>query len=491
MKVILIQPPFTIFRNEGKKCHPPLGLAYLAAAIMDGHDVVVLDSLAEGYANEEAVSGSLLRYGLSFEDIKKKVGALKPDVVAVSCLFSAQSENVHTICKTVKEIDKGIITIVGGAHPSAVPEEVLKDINVDFVVIGEGEIVLKRLLESIENKKDFREVEGIGFRYAGSVIVNQRKEYLQNLDDLPFPYWDIFPIHRYSAINNPHGSPAKRVPFAPMITSRGCPFECIFCSIHNLWGRNYRMRSSENVLAEIGYLNSKFGVKEILFEDDNLTLDGERANRIFQGIIDRKLDILWSVPNGVAAQTLDNEILELMKRSGCYSISLGIESGDEYILKNIVKKPIALSGIKTVIRKAKKLGLETTAFFVVGLPGETGAHLKSTFSFARSLACDNTNFFFATPLPGTRLLQLCKEKGLVNGRLDYSRLKSDYPSFANESFSIPELYALVNREKLITYMRILLTDPFRFIGKVFAAIKKNPRFFAKLKTLAETKYGNE
>lgn len=281
MKVILIQPPFTIFRSEAKKCHPPLGLAYLAAAIKDDHDVVVLDILAEGYEKEEVISRYLLRYGLFFEDIKKEVETLKPDVVAISCLFSARSENVHKICKTVKEIDRNTITIVGGAHPSAVPEEVLKDINVDFLVIGEGEIVLKRLLEHIENKNDIRDIESIGFRYDGYVKINQRKEYLQNLDDLPFPYWDIFPTERYFDINNPHGSPAKKVPFAPMITSRGCPFECIFCSIHNLWGRNYRIRSSENVLAEINYLISKFGVREILFEDDNLTLDGKRANRIF------------------------------------------------------------------------------------------------------------------------------------------------------------------------------------------------------------------
>lgn len=480
MKVLLIQPPFTIFKTETKKCHPPLGLAYLAAILKDDFKVKILDCLAEGYEKEEIIDRDFLRYGLSFDDIKKEITAFNPDVVAISCLFSNQVENVYKIFQLIKDIDNEIITIIGGAHPSAVPEEVLNNKNIDFVIIGEGEVTLKRLLEAITAKKEFHHIEGLGFRINGRIYINPKLRYEENLDNLPFPYWEIFPLEKYFKINNPHGSPAKRVPFLPIITSRGCPFECIFCSVYNLWGRDYRVRSPENILLEIGHLINKFGIKEIMFEDDNLMLDKARALKIFQGMIDREFNLSWSVPNGVGIQTLDNQLLDLIKRSGCYSISLGIESGDEYVLKNIIKKPIMLSQVRPVINKANKLGLKISVFFVVGLPGEKYGHLKNTFLLAESLNVDNVNFFFAAPLPGTRLFQFCKERGLISDPLDYNyyrMLKSDNPNFATEEFSISELNSIVIREKFKIHLLYLLRNPIKFIYKFYDKLRRDPGYF--------------
>ncbi|MDD4979826.1 MAG: cobalamin-dependent protein [Candidatus Omnitrophica bacterium] len=487
MKILLIQPPFTIFKTEAKKCHPPLGLAYLAAVLKDAYQVAVLDALAEGYEKEASVDMECLRYGLSFEDIGKRVKDFSPDAVGISCLFSSQSENVHAICKIVKEIDKRIVTILGGAHCSAVPADVLRDENVDFIVIGEGEITLKVLLEHLQNKRSIRDIEGIGFRYNDSVKINPRINYLENLDSLPFPYWEIFPLEEYFRINNPHGSPAKKTPFLPMITSRGCPFECIFCSIHNLWGRNYRKRSAGQVVSEISYLFHKFGVKELLFEDDNLTLDKNRAESIFKEMIRQGFNLLWSVPNGVALQTLDDGMLELMKQSGCYRISIGIESGDEHVLKNIIKKPLMLSQVKPIINKAEKLKIETAVFFVVGLPGETREHLNNTFKLAKKLQADNVNFFFATPLPGTRLLELCKEKKLIPSEFNYKDLKADYPSFSTENFSTDGLYSLVMRQRLMIQMRYLIRHPFKVFYKILLKLIYDPKYFIKYKLQLQNK----
>lgn len=477
MKILLVQPPFTIFRSEPKKCHPPLGLAYLAAVLKENYEVKVLDALAEGYENEEIIDRRFIRYGLSFEDIKKRIARYSPDIVCISCLFSSQSINVYKICEIAKELNSGIITILGGAHPSSVPEEALSDKNVDFVVIGEGEFILKKLLGHIEAKEDVQEIDGIGFKRDGRIRINRRKDYEANLDELPFPHWDIFPLKRYYEINNPHGNPAKRVPFLPVITSRGCPFECIFCSVYNVWGRIYRVRSAENVLSELGYLTNKFAVKEILFEDDNLTLDKDRAIQIFKGIIDKGFDIVWNAPNGVAVQTLDIEMLELMKGSGCYSISMGVESGDEYVLKNIIRKPIVLSNIKPIVMQARKLGLETTAFFVVGFPGETIENIRNTFRFARSLNVDTVNFFFATPLPGTQLLELFKKKNLVDKNLDYLKLKSDQPYSKTDYLSMESLTAIVYSEKLKLHLLSLLTNPGKFLHKIWRKVKTNPSYF--------------
>ncbi len=477
MKILLIQPPFTIFKTESKKCHPPLGLAYLASVLKEGHEVMALDALAEGYENEEIIDKKFIRYGLSFEDIKKRVAAYLPDVVCISCLFSSQSMNVYKICEAVKEVQDGIITILGGAHPSAVPHEVLGNKNVDFVVIGEGEFTLKKLLEYTKAKKNVHEIGGIGFKRDGSIRINVRKEYEANLDNIPFPCWDIFPLKKYYEINNPHGNPAKRLPFLPVITSRGCPFECIFCSVHNVWGRTYRVRSAENVLSELSYLMDRFAVREIQFEDDNLTLDKGRAVKIFRGIIDRGLDIAWNVPNGVAVQTLDGEMLKLMKRSGCYSISIGVESGDEHVLKNIIRKPIVLSNIRPIVMQAKKLGLETTAFFIIGFPGETINNIKNTFRFAKSLNVDTANFFFASPLPGTRLLELFKEKKMITGSLDYLKLKSDQPYSKTDNLTLSELMAIVYREKLKLYILSLLTNPGKILYKLWRKLITNPAYF--------------
>jgi len=472
MRIMLVQPPFTVFKRENKKCHPPLGLAYLCGALEGLHEVMVLDSLAEGFYNLEAIGKEYVKYGLSFNDIKRRISDFSPDIVGISCLFSAQVDNVYQIAKIAKEVDEKIITIIGGAHPSAEPEGCLRDKNVDFVVIGEGEGPLKTLLGRLEAGKDFREVNAIGFRSGGRMILNRKKTPDDvNIDGIPFPRWDIFPLEKYFAVNNPHGAPARRVPFLPMITSRGCPFDCVFCSVHNIWGRGYKGRSPKNVLSEIRHLIYKFGIKEILFEDDNLTLDKERAVEILQGIIDNNFDIAWSVPNGIAVQTLDEDMLRLMKKSGCYRISVGIESGDEEMLRGVIKKPIGLDNIKPLMSKARKIGLDTVSFFVVGLPGENEQKLKKTFRFAESIGADNTNFFFATPLPGTRLLDLCKEKKLIEPDFDYKRLKSDYPSFSNGELSMPKLYSSVYYERLKLNFLYSLKRPLKALSKVLNKLK--------------------
>ncbi len=463
----MINPPFTILKTEAKKCHPPLGLAYLAAAIRQNHQMAVIDAIAEGYFNNQIIDKNYLKYGLSFDEIKKKIADFSPDVVGISFLFSSQARNTHEICSIVKSVNKKIIVVLGGAHPSAIPQEALSDRNVDFVIIGDGESAFKKLLESIESGNNVKDIDGLGFRQGDSMTINKKQRYEESLDSLAFPYWDIFPLDKYSKINSPHGSPARNTPFMPVITSRGCPFECIFCSIHNLWGRKYRARSAENVLAELNYLKDRFGIKEVLLEDDNLTLDNNRARQIFQGIIDQKINVTWSTPNGVAVQTIDDDLLKLMKKSGCYSVSIGVESGDEHILNNLIKKPITYSKAKSVIKSADRIGLETVVFFVVGLPGEGIGQLNKTFKLAAGLKADNVNFFFACPLPGTRLLQLCREQGLVGPELDYERLKSDQPYFDNGCVAPDKLIRLIALQQLKLRFYFLLRHPLRFLRKLW------------------------
>ncbi len=476
MRVLLIQPPFSIFKAEPRVCHPSLGLAYLAAILKKEHDVLVIDALASGYENIVSIDSEFIRYGLSFEDIKEKIAGFTPDVVGISCLFSAQAEGALKVAKAVKELNPATKTVIGGAHPSSTPESVLADSNVDYVIIGEGEKTFRALLqEGVE----LGSLDGIAYKKDQGVVVQGKKAYLENLDELPFPDWSDFDLDKYFKVNLPHGGSLKHNSFLPVITSRGCPFDCIFCSVHNIWGKNYRKRSAKNVLDELQYLVENFKIKEILFEDDNITFDKERAREIFQGMIDRKLGLSWSTPNGVALQTLDDEMLELMKASGCYSISLGVESGDEQVLNQVIKKPIKLEMVRPLILKARRLGLKTNVFFVVGLPGESREQLKRTFKLAESLDADTVNFFYATPLPGTRLQRVCLEKKMIDENIDLLRMKSDFPSFGNEEFSVKELREEVSCERVKLYLLYLLRHPVRFIMRLFGKLKSDPKYFGR------------
>jgi len=480
MRIILIQPPCAIFKSEPKSCHPPLGLAYLYSALKVNHEVSVLDAIAEGYGDERYDSCGFMTYGLSFEAIRNRIARYNPDVVGVSWLFSNQSRNVREICRIAKGIDKRIVTIVGGAHPSAAPLEALKDANIDYAIIGEAEHSLMSLLREIEKGVKTLSTGGLAYRKNGDVALNPKTDYIKELDKIAFPGWDAFPLERYFKINKPHGGKARNAPFFPVVTSRGCPFGCVFCSIHNLWGKDFRKRSPENVLLEIGRLRSDFGVKEIMFEDDNLTLERERSVNIFRGIKEKALGLAWSVPNGIAMQTLDKELLSLMKDSGCYRLSFAVESGDEYVLKKIIKKPLELDNARYLVRESKRLGLETSVFFVIGFPGEKKEHLKNTFDFARKLGADSVNFFFATPLPGTELREICEKRGLIPPDIDYKYLKSNRPSFATEEFSKAELQAMVSREKLALYFLYMIFNPVKFLAKLLRKIKEHAALFLKI-----------
>ena len=478
MKTLLIQPPALIFKDEAKSCHPPLGLAYLAAMLRDLHEVHLLDCVAEGFDNEEKV-GEYVRYGLSLDEIKKRISEIRPEVVGVSCLFSSAINEAMNICKIAKGIDPKIITILGGAHPSAMPEETLKEKEVDYVIVGEGEYALRNLLNAVENRKSISSLKGVAFRDKAGISF-EAGDKIEDLDQLPFPAWDMLPMEKYFAIKRPHGGTARKTPFFPMITSRGCPNACTFCSIHTVWGRKYRSRSAANVLSEIRYLRDKFNCKEIFFEDDNLTLDKNRAMLIFKGIIEKFRKITWSSPNGVAVNTIDDELLNVIKKSGCRALSFGIESGDAHVLNNIIKKSVNIPHAEKIIKDAGRMGIETSVFFVIGFPDETRAQLENTLKLSEEIKADNINFFFATPLPGTELFQRCKELGLLKDGPDLRFLRSGKPHFDMADLSKNRLESLIADEKLRIHKRLLIRKPQLFIKKLLNKFINDPMYFSRL-----------
>lgn len=298
--------------------------------------------------------------------------------------------------------------------------------------------------------------------------------FIGNLDELPFPARHLLPMKKYFRVGEAFIVTRKK-PFTPLVTSRGCSAQCTFCPVHATWGKSWRARSSENVLDEIDHLVETYDVKEIHFDDDNLVLNKNRAQKIFQGIIDRKLDIIWTVPTGLALWATDDKLLELMKKSGCYKLYIAVESGDEHILKDVIQKPLDLKKIKPLIRTMRRLDIEVETFFVVGMPGETETSLKRTFKFARELDADATHYFFANPMPGTRLWDICSQNGYFREGFSFEKIRVERPNINTPEMPIEKLEHLVSREQLLGRLFALLKHPWRMMRKYCKYFKKDHR----------------
>jgi magnesium-protoporphyrin IX monomethyl ester (oxidative) cyclase len=411
MRVLLIAPPITRptdFSAEKVRISPfiPIGLAMIAAVLENaGHEVKILDCLIENGAEVTFCDKGFIRYGLTDEEIKDNIRKYKPDYVGVSCMFSAMEADAVNICKIAKSVNYNIRTIMGGAWAGTNRMNILAKncISINHIIRGEGERVILD-------------------------IIGQRRytyhKYIENLDTLPMPAYHLLDMKKYFQLASGHNG-YKQKPFMPMLTSRGCPAACSFCSIANHWGKEPRYRSAEHVLREIDFLVKEYGIKEIHFEDDNLTADRDRAIKIFDGLIQRNYGLTWTVPSGMAVHNLDDELLEKMAQSGCYSVSLAVENGNQDIVTKIMKKPILLTKVKPMVDKIRSLGMDVRGFFILGYPGETKENIEDTIGFAKYLQLDWSHFFIFSPLPGTEIYKTCIDNGYLKPG-DFDPLRSFY-----------------------------------------------------------------
>ncbi len=473
-------PPCTISEEYTKEIQPPLGLAYIAACLEKDYNVKIIDAACEGWEKETEEPLGRITYGLTFDEIKNKAKEFNPDIVGVSCLYSMQYKNAHKACKVIKEFNKDIITFMGGAHPTALPKETLEDENVDLVVIGEGEHATLELINAIKTGSDISAIDGIGFKENNRIIINPKTKFIDDLNTLPFPARHLLPMEKYFKINLPHGVSSHFSPNTPVITSRGCPANCIFCSIHGIWGYHYRPRSVDNVIEELKMLKNKYGVREIQFEDDNITFDKNRAKELFDRMIKEKLNLSWTTPNGVAMWSLDKELLIKMKQSGCYKLCLAFESGDQEMLTKTIRKPLDLEKTKDLMRWINELGFETDAFFVVGFPEETPKQLENTFNFAGRLKTDNVSFYIATPYPGTELYTQCKNAGYLPKDFSWESLGVKKATISNKYMSAEKIEKLVAYQTLKHKINLMWRNPYSFYRKVIRRFFKTPKHFIAL-----------
>jgi len=376
LKVILIRPNYNSYIIT-----PPLGLGYLSAYLKRSDvETKIIDALMED---------------LSEDDLVRRIVSEKPDAVAITCLTAFYNETV-SLSKKLK--DKNLRVIIGGVHPSFLPYGTLVDTGADYVICGEGELPLAELIRSKFKKK----IKGA---YAAGDLKKEPSspvmaDIVEDLDRLPFPDWEQMNPKRYTKA--PHGLLVRNFPIGVVIATRGCPYECTFCSSPNFCSRRVRFRSPENIVEEIKYLVEEFGVREIHFEDDNLTMKKEHTDKLCRLIIENGLDISWACPNGIRADKVDRDLVRLMKQSGCYFFSYGIESANERILQK-AKKKVSLKAIERSIRMANSEGISTQGFFVFGLPGETKKTIEETISFAKRTKLARAQFAILDVLPGSEL----------------------------------------------------------------------------------------
>jgi len=452
-----------------------MGIAYLGAVAREqGYDVACLDTLLEAPYQRTALTDEICRFGLSYDKIIDRIREWNPDVVGISCLFSNQWPSVRELSKRLKAEDPELIVVIGGAHPTFLSEKCMMDAPVDFIIRGEGERSFIELLDKLRGEQPVDSIDGLAWRAGETIRVNPKESYIENLDSLPFPAHDLFDLERYFKIALPMAYSLMSPRNLPIVTSRGCPCRCTFCSSTNLWGKCYRTRSAENVLAEMDWLVDRFGVKELKFQDDNLTSDRKRAREIFQGMIDRPYYLHWNLPNGIAIWTLDEEMLTLMKRSGCYEMLLAVESGNQEVLTNLIKKPLKLDQIREVNRIARKLGILRGGYFIIGLPGETKSHIMDTIRFSRELKLEGAVIFIYNPLPGSRLFDECVRRGYITEESFFEQGNLYFSSVVDsEEWSSKELETLIRREWRRNYLA-LMRSPYLLGRRYYKIFRYRP-----------------
>ena len=477
-KVVLIQPPaFSNNLRTDMNPNAPLGIAYIAATLeRDGYEVKMLDAFIEGWDTQTRVSSEKLLVGMPYREIEEFIAAEKPGVVGVTSMFTSQRKNAHQVASIAKRVDPEIQVILGGAHPTAAPESVLPDTNVDVIVLGEGDNVIVRLLQCLERRGPLTAIDGIGYRAAdGRPIVQHKTTEIENLDELPFPARHLLPMEKYFAAGVRHGGYCTGAKATSMITSRGCQYRCNFCTAFKVFTRIPRMRSIENVIGEIRELVTKYGVDEIFFEDDQFIAKQRHTEELLDGMAEFKL--IFDTPNGVSSWLLTEELITRMKKAGCYRINLAIESGSQDVLKNIINKPVNLAKVPELVQLIRKHGMEAGTFLVVGNIGqdrvETLGQVRESFRFARRIRT-RPHVSYLTAYPGSEVLRIAEEKGYLVPDFDWDDLTIVKQQLQTPEWTPEELRQVVEEERIKTQLWYWLTTPKELWATALEYLTRDP-----------------
>ena len=495
MKILLIRPPYARLRSSGAKPCFPLGLGYIASVLKQhGYETSLYHADNPRSKEEQIFSDpeagfktrvdSYRRYLDSLKDndhfvwkeIKETFEIQNPDIVGVS-LLSAEVGSALKVSQICKEVNKKCHIVWGGVHPTFLAEDCLKYGEVDFVIRGEGEYAMTELCQALSTfDKNLFDIRGLSYRRNGTVVHNDDRDLIEDLDEIPFPAWDtlLYPeTFDYKSLIS-------------IIISRGCPFRCSFCASRSFWRRKVRFRSPENMIKEVKLLKETYGINYFMIWDDSFTINKDIVKKYCNALIESKLRIAWKA--STRADLIDEPLLKLMKKAGCRKLEVGVESGSDRI-KKMICKDVSNEQIINAFEIIKKIGIGSGAFFMAGFPEETLEDLRLTFELMHELKADELFFNIFDPMPGTPEYEKCIKLGLLPKDADWNKFlfwpcahysvnieKEEFTKYVHiiAKWLYENDNRFVNRFKRNRYlaMTLLMNDPILLIYKIFNNLQR-------------------
>ncbi len=464
MRILLIQPPIQDFYQTTIRTQP-IGLAYLAASLKaHGHEVKILDCqttekrsvpipselsyLRDFYPLNDRSPFKLYsgyyHFGMAWDEIRRRIEDSKDDVFGISSNFTPYHGEALEMARMIKEWDRRKIVVMGGAHVSCDPDGVLKSPWVDYAVLGEGEIRLPLLLEQIERGKteEIGKIDGIGYRVNGEMRINLLRNFVKDLDTLPHPAREMLDLDRYK-MNKKRST--------MIITSRGCPHGCAYCSAHLIMGASFRTRSAEDIVREMMECRDRYGIQIFDIEDDNFTFDKERAKKLMNLMIETFGEQTFELTamNGVSFASLDGELLRLMKRAGFQTINLSFVSTD-FSLKERIKRPASPIDFNEIMDQAEEVGLHVVAYAIFGMPGQTIEEMVDTLVYlmGKRVLIGPSIYY---PTPGTSLFGRCREENILPSHL--SQWRSSALPIETREFSRLDILSLFRLARVVNFIK--------------------------------------
>lgn len=401
---------------------PPMGLIAIYTYMKTyGFDITFLDTNV-GKWDEET--------------LRLKLAEDKYDIVGIS-VFTTTADASFTTAKIVRDVLPNCLIVFGGIHPTILPEQTLNECpECNLLILGEGERTFRLCVESIKSDRPFYDIPNIAFRNSeGKPIVNSRTKEFFNLDELPVGFYSDIDLKPYI----PHVTQYKRLPNYPLIIQRGCPFRCIFCEASSVHGKKVRSYSCERVIRELKILIEKKGARGVYFQDSTFTVNKKFVISLCELMIKEQIDLAWSCTT--RTDMLDRELMEAMKKSGCWQLLFGIESANQQSL-DLLKKGTTVENNRNAIDIAKEFGVQVSASYILAIPGEDEEMVQNTIDFANEMATESALFYLPTPYPGAELYKICKAEGTLREDAqweEYLSIDYDNPIYVNPKLGVEKM----------------------------------------------------